>query len=142
MKIFFKKGKGKKGSKNEKRAKGVAFSSNRAKIIILIKTRNDVTRKMLPTLLGKAEGLVNSALVGLRKQGYKIYPIRGQGTPLRIAETETENEKYIAWIRGRRLGSAKQMIKTEFLIGNDLYPKLKDKPQELMLMLNDASNES
>jgi hypothetical protein len=96
---------------------------------------------MLPEILNKNQTLCDAALTQLRvKAGYRIWPAHGNGTPLRIATSQTLEEKYNAYRRSKFLGTAKRMIVAELETG-ERYQALADRPQQLLEILNSATNE-
>lgn len=126
--------------KAEKKDKGRKHQTLKAKIVILLQERNDLTRNKLIDILQKSEGTVNMALTSLRKVGYRIWPSKGPGTPLKIANSQLDAAKFINWRRGRFLGTAKRMIVAEFELGQE-YRELAESPKNLLLALNKAKNE-
>lgn len=117
-----------------------AYQSLEDRIIILLKSRNDVTRLMLPGLLNVTQEAVDQALYWARRHGFRIFPSKGPGTPLRIATGQTDSEKYINWNRSLKLASTRRMIVTEFKIAEQ-YPQLSEKKVELLEILNQSTNE-
>ena len=124
--------------KVENREKGEKFQSRGSKIIVLLQQRTDVTRHMLQSLLGITDVQVDNALSQLRKKGYKIFPHKGPGTPLRIAEGQLNSTKYIAWRRNRFLPTAQRMVIAEYEIGEQ-YKELAHNPKELLHILNEST---
>ena len=97
--------------------------------------RNDLTRLKLIETLGKSEVAVDNALGSLRKVGYRIWPSKGPGTPLKIASSQTDASKFISWRRERFLGTAQRMVIAEFELGEQ-FIELAEKPKQLLLALN------
>ena len=111
------------------------------KILILLSQRNDVTRLGLIELLNKSEAVIDMTLVNLRKKGFKIYPSKGAGSPLRIATTKTQCENWIKWRRNRFLPTTKRMVVSEQDVG-EIYPILADKKEDLLEQINNATNQN
>lgn len=86
------------------------YESLKAKILNLLQKRNDLTRTKLKELLNKPSTDVDNALGELRKAGIKIWPSKGVGSPLKIAMTQVDHAKYIAWRRLRYLPTVKRMV--------------------------------
>ena len=110
-------------------------------IVRMVSERKDVTRQMLPELIGHSQNTCDTAMTHLRKAGIKISPSKGPGSPLQIATTQTAEARYIDWRRSRFLGTAKRMIVHEYEIGEQ-HLELSNKPVELLEILNNAANES
>jgi len=119
--------------------KGVKFQSLKSKIVILLESRNDVTRMMLTDILHKTQKQIDNALVSLRKDGFRVFPVRGPGTPLRIAGSLTECSKYLNWRRRLHLSTSRRLVMQETEIGEQ-FASLAVKPKELLKMLNEATN--
>jgi hypothetical protein len=134
-----------KSNQKEPQQKGEKKPTLKSKIVVLLQQRSDVTRHKLIELLGyepysRQAIVVDMALTELRKAGYRIFPLRGPGTPLRIANTAVESEKYINHRRKIFLPTITGMIISEHEIGQQ-YKELKDKPAELNKILNNATDE-
>ena len=111
------------------------------KIVTLLTQRNDVTRQMLPELLGCSQPTADNTVKNLRKLGFSIYPSKGPGTPLCIADTLTRKVKYLNWRSHLYLNTAKRMIVDEVEAGEQ-YRELADRPSKLLKELNETPNES
>lgn len=128
-----------KRNKKEKVVKQ-KYISLKSRIVILLQNRDDITRQMLPDLTGKPQNHCDMALTGLRKDGFKVFPVRGPGTPLRIASGQVENAKYINWRRALFLPTIKRMVIAEHTIG-EKYPQLNEKPVQLLQMINETTSD-
>lgn len=116
------------------------FISIGTKIIMLLEGRSDVTRLMLPELVGAKLDTVDVTLTKLRKAGFRIFSPKGPDTPLKIAKTQLDSMKYINHRRRLFLPTAKRMILTEVEL-SEQFVGLADKPVELLESLNDVANE-
>ena|SRR3990167_6172401 len=125
----------------ERRRRGERYQSLESKIVILLEQRSDVTRLMLPELLKKSLILIDSAMGSLRKKGFRIAPLNGPGTPMRIANTQTEVLKFINWRRNRFLPTSKRLIIAEHESGEQ-FKQLAPYPKQLLITLNEATKNS
>lgn len=121
-----------------KKEKGKKYMGTKARIIVSLQERNDLTVRKLTELLNKPEASVRQAMTELRKSGYRIWPSKGPGTPLKIATTEADAAKYIAWRRGVYLDTTRRMIVTEMEIGEQ-YRQLASSPKQLLKVLNEVN---
>jgi hypothetical protein len=122
---------------NIKKEKGMRHESIKVKIYNLVSRRNDIKISMLPALLNTTETVISSTLTMMRKQGIKIFPSKGPGTPLKIAMTVVECAKYINWRRHCFLDTSTRMVTTETEIGEQ-YKELAGKSEELLTLLANA----
>lgn len=122
-----------------KKKQGLKYQSLKVKVVTLLQQRNDVSRQMLPSLLNATQECVDMALTSLRKAGFRIFPVRGPGTPLRIASSRTESEKYIMWRRRRYLPTTIRMIAAEHEIGEE-YRGLATRSSELLEAINNTTS--
>lgn len=118
--------------------KGEKYQSLKSKIVILLQKRKDLTRHGLAALLNKNVSHIDVALTHLRKAGFHIWPSKGPGTPLKIATSQLESEKYINWRRRVYLDTAHRMIITEVELGEQ-YRTLSSSPKQLLNLLSDLS---
>ena len=125
----------------ERRKKGERYQSLESKIVVLLQQRSDVTRLMLPELLNKHITLIDSAMGSLRKKGFRVAPLNGPGTPIRIANTQTEVLKFINWRRNRFLPTSKRLIIAEHESGEQ-FKQLAPYPKQLLITLNEATKNS
>ena len=109
------------------------------RIVILLTEESNITRFMLTDKLGKSQGTVDVALTGLRKLGYRIYPSKGPGTPLRIARSMKDSVKFVNWRRRIYLDTAHRMVMTESELGEQ-YRELSESYNELIKLLNNKSS--
>lgn len=131
----------KKVFKRGPREKGEKYQSIKSRILVLLEKRNDVTRFMLSDLLNVGQDQINMALTGLRKLGFKVWPPKGPGTPLKIATNQTDTAKYIAYRRRLLLPTARRMILTEFEAGEQ-FAQLENQPKQLLEILNNSTHEA
>ena len=123
---------------NNIKEKGVRHESVKVKIYNLVSRRNDVTISKLCALLNLPLTIVSKNLTILRKQGVKIFPSKGPGSPLKIAMTQIECAKYINWRRHCYLDTSTRMVTTETEIGEQ-YKELAPKSEELLTILSAAT---
>lgn len=108
-------------------------------IIKLVLNRRDLTIAKLCEVVGKPRSSVQGCLTEIRKMGVKIFPSRGPGTPLKIAESMKDCARYINWVRRNELATAHRMVITEHTIG-DQYAALSSSPKQLLQILNNVNN--
>lgn len=104
------------------------------RIVIILQQRNDVTRLMLPDLLGKSLQNCDSAMIRLRKQGYKIWPSKGLGSVLRIATNQAQLERFNNYRRQKYVPTVNRMIISE-IEAAEQFPELSSKPAELLKLI-------
>lgn len=125
----------------ERRKKGERYQSLASKIIVILQQRSDVTRSMLAEILKKPQNTVDMAMTSLRKKGYRVAPLNGPGTPIRIANTQTEVLKFMNWRRNRFLPTSKRLIVAEYESGEQ-FKQLASYPKQLLITLNEATKNS
>ena len=117
------------------------YQTHKDKILNILTQRSDVTRIILQDLIGTKEGCIDQAIRNMKKLGIRIFPIKGPGTPLRIARGPFDTAKSIEWERGRHLGTIKRMIISEQEAGEQ-YAQLANKPVELLGIINSTTKEN
>jgi hypothetical protein len=122
-----------------KREKGERYQTLADKIVVLLTNRDDLPRLKLIKLLNTTEGNVDQAIRKNRKSGIKIFPVKGPGTALRIVNSQGDAMKFIAWRRGRCLGTAKDLVFNEHELGQE-YRRLSKSSTELLSQINAATN--
>jgi len=119
---------------NKNKEKGIRRQTLKDKIILLLTERKDLTRFDLAEMLNKTPLEVSIAISSLRKDGFKIWPSKGPGTPYKIARSANDAIKYIAWRRTRFLDVSRRMIMTESELGEQ-FKELAKSHDELLKLL-------
>jgi biotin operon repressor len=130
-----------KKKKNAVVKEKVSKPSLKDKIIVLLtEHKSGLTRTALAEKLGKTEFEISVAFVSLRKEGFKIWPSKGPGTPFKIARSAGDAIKYVAWRRSRFLDVSRRMIMTEQELGEQ-YEELAKSYEEALKLLSQNNYE-
>ena len=89
-------------------------------------------------LLKKPLNLCDVACTSLRKIGIKIYPSKGPGTPLKIASSEGELERYLDHRDNIYLLTSRRLVKDAYEAG-EAYKSLSERSATILSALNNAT---
>jgi DNA-binding transcriptional regulator GbsR (MarR family) len=118
--------------------RGLRRETQKAKVMKILMERRDITISKLSEIMGISPLHVGVVLTHLRKMGINVWPSKGHGTPLKIAQSQADMVAYSQWRRNRYLPTMERMIASEFEMA-ERYAQLSDSPKGLLKALNNAA---